>query len=98
MSSVSAEKKALTLEKAALTKDKIELQQKVENLEKESVRYQSKQASIAELNKQIRNLQKGEQCKKINIYRSFIKVLLYKCIDIIYRERSCSRESKSENH
>ncbi|GES84319.1 A-kinase anchor protein 9 [Rhizophagus clarus] len=61
LSSVSAEKKALTLEKAALTKDRAELQQKVENLEKESVRYQSKQASSAELNKQIRNLQKEKE-------------------------------------
>ncbi|CAI2164686.1 12966_t:CDS:10 [Funneliformis geosporum] len=58
ISSVSAEKRALSLEKTAITKDKTELQQKVENLEKESVRYQSKQASAVELNKQIRNLQK----------------------------------------
>jgi hypothetical protein len=62
LSSVSAEKKSLTLEKAALVKERTELQQKVENLEKESFRYQSKQASSAELNKQIRNLQKGKVC------------------------------------
>lgn len=61
LSSVSAEKKTLTLEKATLIKERTELQRKVENFEKESVRYQSKQASSAELNKQIRNLQKGKR-------------------------------------
>ncbi|CAG8594216.1 3912_t:CDS:10, partial [Funneliformis caledonium] len=58
ISSINAEKRSLTLEKTAVTKDKTELQQKLENLEKESVRYQSKQASSAELNKQLRILQK----------------------------------------
>ncbi|CAB4423454.1 unnamed protein product [Rhizophagus irregularis] len=61
LSSVSAEKKTLTLEKATLIKERTELQRKVENFEKESVRYQSKQASSAELNKQIRNLQKEKE-------------------------------------